>query len=102
MIILGNSCKTKNKVLSTCLQGNYRENLQEFSNTSCGRFGAEKVKITENRRGCQSDIKTFCVLFEKPEIEMRTFQNPFGVHTYSTCTHLICNLMRSWHLWACA
>ena len=35
-----NYSKTKNKTLPTCLQGNYRDSLGEFSNTSYGVFGA--------------------------------------------------------------
>ena len=34
----------KNKILQTCLQGNYRDSLGEFSNTSYGVFGAERVQ----------------------------------------------------------
>ena len=38
-----NLSKIKNKILQTCLQGNYRDSLGEFSNTSNGVFGAEMV-----------------------------------------------------------
>ena len=31
------------KILSTCLQGNYRDSIGEFSNASCGVLGAERV-----------------------------------------------------------
>ena len=34
----------KNKILPTCLQGNYGDSLGEFSNTSCGVVGVERVK----------------------------------------------------------
>ena len=34
----------KNKILPTCLQGNYRDSLGELSNTSYGVFEADKVK----------------------------------------------------------
>ena len=36
--------KMKNKILPTCLQGNFRDSLREFSNTPNGMFGAERVK----------------------------------------------------------
>ena len=35
-----NLSNMKNKVLQTCLQGNYRASLGELSNTSYGVFGA--------------------------------------------------------------
>ena len=35
--------KIENKILPSCLQGNYRDSLGEFSNTSYGVFGAESV-----------------------------------------------------------
>ena len=44
MIIHNNLSKMKNKILPTCLQGNYRDSLGEFSNVSYGVVGAEKVK----------------------------------------------------------
>ena len=34
----------KNKILPTCLQGNYGDSLGEFSNTSYGAFEAERVE----------------------------------------------------------
>ena len=43
MIIQSNLSKMKNKILTTCLQGNYRDSLGEFSNTSYGVFGTERV-----------------------------------------------------------
>ena len=46
MIIHSNlhvSLEVKNKILPTCLQGNYRGSLGEFKNTSYV-FGAERVK----------------------------------------------------------
>ena len=43
MIIHSNISKMKNKVLPSCLQGNYRDGLGEFSCTSYGVFGAERV-----------------------------------------------------------
>ena len=36
MIIHRNLTKMKNKILPTCLQGNYGDSLGEFSNTSYG------------------------------------------------------------------
>ena len=42
MIINSTLSKMKNKILPTCLQGNYRDSLGEFSNTSYGVFGAER------------------------------------------------------------
>ena len=48
MIIHSNLSKTKNKILPTCLQGNYRDSLGEFSNTSYGVFGAERVNPMSN------------------------------------------------------
>ena len=39
-----NLSKMKNKTLPTCLQGNYRDSLGEFSTTPYGVFGAERVK----------------------------------------------------------
>ena len=44
MIIHSILSKTKNKILPTSLQGNYGNSLGEFSNTSYGVFGAERVK----------------------------------------------------------
>ena len=46
MIIHGNFYKTKNKTLPTCLQGNYQHSLGEFSNTSYGLYGAERVLVS--------------------------------------------------------
>ena len=43
MIIHRCFSKMKNKILLTCLQGNYRDSLGEFSNKSYGVFGAERV-----------------------------------------------------------
>ena len=45
MIIHSDLSKMKNKILQTPLQGNYRNSLGEFSSTSCGAFGAEKVNL---------------------------------------------------------
>ena len=41
LIIYTNLSEMKNKILPTCLQGNYRYSLGEFSNTSYGMFGDE-------------------------------------------------------------
>ena len=45
MITHSNLSKMKDKTLPTCLQGNYRDSLGEFSNTSPwhGVFGVERV-----------------------------------------------------------
>ena len=45
MIIHSCLSKMKNKILSTCFQGNYIGSLGEFSNTSFGVFGVEGVKL---------------------------------------------------------
>ena len=44
MIIQSNLSKMNNIILATCLQGNYRDRLGEFSYTSYGVFGAESFK----------------------------------------------------------
>ena len=49
MVIHNNLTKMKNKILPTCLQGNYRDNLEEFGNTSYGVFGAAGVKLQHYR-----------------------------------------------------
>ena len=49
----------KNKILPTCLRGNYRDSLGEFSNTSCGVFGAERVK---QEKGIQAGIRNYWTL----------------------------------------
>ena len=43
MIIHRKPSKMKNKILPSCLHGNYGDNLGEFSNTSYGVVGAERV-----------------------------------------------------------
>ena len=43
MIIHRKLFKMKHKILPTCLQGNYGNSLGEFSNTSYGVIGAERV-----------------------------------------------------------
>ena len=46
MIIHRKLSKMKNTILPTCLQGNYRDSLGEFSNiTTYGVVGAEMVKL---------------------------------------------------------
>ena len=42
----GNLSNMKNKSLPNCLQGNYKDNLGEFSNMSYGVFGAERALKT--------------------------------------------------------
>ena len=39
-----NLTSMKNKILPTWLQGNYIDSLGEFSITSYGMFGAERIK----------------------------------------------------------
>ena len=43
-IIHSNLSEMKNKILPTSLQGNYRDSLGEFNNTSYGVFVAKRVK----------------------------------------------------------
>ena len=43
MIIHRKLSKMKNKILPTCLQGNYEDSLGEFGNTSYGVVGTERV-----------------------------------------------------------
>ena len=45
LIIHSNLSKIKDKILPTCFQGNYRDSLGEFSNTSSGMFGSKSVKL---------------------------------------------------------
>ena len=45
MIRHRNLFEMKNKLLLTCVQGNYRDSLGEFSNRSCGALGAERFKL---------------------------------------------------------
>ena len=49
MIINSNLSKMRNKILPTCLQGNYRDSLREFSNTSYGVFESERVKGAQQK-----------------------------------------------------
>ena len=51
MIIHNNLTKVKNKILPTCSQGNFRDDLGEFSNTSYGVFRAERVKVYRDSLG---------------------------------------------------
>ena len=48
MIIHSNLSEMKNKILPTCSQGNYRDSLGEFSNTSHGVFEAERINIQKS------------------------------------------------------
>ena len=43
MIMHSNLSKINNNIFLTCLQGNYTERLREFSNTSNGVLGNERV-----------------------------------------------------------
>ena len=45
MVLHSNLSKMKNKILPNCQEGNYRNSFGEFSNTSYGVFGAERVNI---------------------------------------------------------
>ena len=45
MILHSNLSKVKNKTLKTCLQGQHRNSLGEFSNTSYGQFGAARIDV---------------------------------------------------------
>ena len=47
MIIHSSISKMENKILPTCLEGNYRDSLGEFSKTSYSVFGAERVKYLD-------------------------------------------------------
>ena len=40
--------KMKNKILPTCLQGNYGDSLGELINASYGKVGAERVNSNLN------------------------------------------------------
>ena len=48
MIIHRKQSKVKNKFLPTCFHGNYGDSLGEFSNSSYGIVGAERVKKNKN------------------------------------------------------
>ena len=39
-----------NKILLTCLQGNYGDSLGEFNHTSYGVVGAERVKNKNKKK----------------------------------------------------
>ena len=54
MTVNTNLSKMKNKILPTCLQGNYRDSLGEFSNTSYGVFEAEMRGLRE--RGGEEEV----------------------------------------------
>ena len=45
MIIHSNLSKMKNNILPTCLQGNHRDSLGEFSDMPYGVFGAVGNKV---------------------------------------------------------
>ena len=48
-----------NKILSTCLQGNYGDSLGEFNHTSYGVVGAERVK-NKNEKKTKKHLKHRC------------------------------------------
>ena len=50
MIVHINLSKMTNKIFPTCFQGNYRDSLGEFSNTSYGVFAADGVKLKNKLR----------------------------------------------------
>ena len=58
MIIQIKFTKMKNKILSTCLQGSYRNSLGEFSNTSNDVLGAERVIVKRDN----SILVTTCLI----------------------------------------
>ena len=58
MIINRKLSKMKNKILPTCLQGNYGDSLGEFCNTSYGIVGAERV----NKYKCVCGSKGYIVM----------------------------------------
>ena len=45
LIIHGKLSTMKSKILTACLQGNYRDSLGEFNSTLCVVFGAERNKV---------------------------------------------------------
>ena len=49
LITHSNLSQMKNKILPTCLQGNYGDSLGEFSNASYFVFGAERGKTAEQK-----------------------------------------------------
>ena len=61
MINNNNLFKMKNKTLPTCLQGNYRDSLGEFSNTSYGMFVADHERF----RLRFIIVIIFCVMIEQ-------------------------------------
>ena len=44
MIIHSKVSKLKDKILRTCLQGNFKDSSREFSKMSYGLFGVDRVK----------------------------------------------------------
>ena len=67
MIIHTNLSKMKNQILPTCLQGNYRDSLGEFSNTSCGVLGFAAKSVSHLLPGSLRDKKDITSL---PEVHM--------------------------------
>ena len=61
MINNNNLFKMKNKTLPTCLQGNYRDSLGEFSNRSYGMFVADHERF----RLRFIIVIIFCVMIEQ-------------------------------------
>ena len=60
MIIYSNLSKMKYRIPPTCLQGNYRDSLGEFSNLSYGVFGAVRVKNNRNYTSCSIVCVLLC------------------------------------------
>ena len=50
MIIYSNLAKMEKQILSSCLQGSYRDSLGEFSNASYGVFRAERVNVLSRKQ----------------------------------------------------
>ena len=48
MIEINKLSKVKSTVITTCLQGNYRDSLGEFSTMSYGVSRAESVRVMNN------------------------------------------------------
>ena len=58
MIIQSKFTQMKNKILSTCLQGSYRNSLGELSNTSNDVLGAARVIVKRDN----SILVTTCLI----------------------------------------
>ena len=56
----------KNEIFTVCLQGRYRDSLGQFSNTSCGVFGAERVDIYLLLAKCEVCTASYGLSFPLP------------------------------------